>query len=154
MTSWCWILRTVRENAFDDLTGFLLESAIKWSCSSLRTEAERHIVKWWPFTSIWIHLHPTAYCSWFLLVSALRMIFKFTSWVMCLVAALVALRWTNCCLHSCYAAMIAVFDVAPAYRLDLELLPPCWGGCVSMICLCEIGKEDGNEKKLEARRTI
>jgi len=40
-TSWYWILRTVRTNAFVDHGGFMLRAAINWSCSSRHTPALR-----------------------------------------------------------------------------------------------------------------
>jgi hypothetical protein len=48
--------------------------------------------------------------------------------------------------------MIALVDVVPANRLDLDLLPPGRGSCVSMICWSGIREEDDNEKKWEALR--
>ena len=39
-------------------------------------------------------------------------------------AALAASQWTNWCQHSCCVPMIAVFDVVPASRLDLDPLSP------------------------------
>jgi len=125
-----------------------------WSSSSLRTPAVHHTVSWRPFTLIWIDSHPTASCFWFLLLPVLWMIDKCASWIIWLLTALAASRWTNWCLRCCGVPMIAIFNVAPANRLHLDLLSPGWGGCVSMICWCGIGEEDDNKKKWEALRTI
>jgi len=153
-TSWCSISRTVRTNGFVDHGGFLLRAAINSLHSSLRTPAVRYIVNWPPFASIWIYPHPTACCFLFLLLAVLRTIFKCASWVICLVAALAASRWTNLCLRSCCVPSISVFDVAPANRPVFDPLSPGGGGCVSMMCWCGIGEEDDNERKWEALRTI
>jgi len=133
---------------------FLLSAAINWPGSSLRTPAVHYTVNWRLFTSIWIYSHPTECCFSFLLLPALRMIFKCAFWVICLVAALVASRWTNWCLRFCCVPMSDALDVAHANRLDLDPLSPGWGGCVSMICWCGIWEEDDNEKKWEVLRTI
>jgi len=153
-TTWCSTSRTMQKNASVDHGGFSLQVAMNWSHSSLLTPTVHYTVSWRQFTSIWILSHPTACCFLFLLLPVLETIFKCASWVICLVAALTASRWTNWCLCSCCVPMIAVFDVAPANRLDIDPLSPCWGGCVSMICWCGIGEEDDNEKKWEALRTI
>jgi hypothetical protein len=50
--------------------------------------------------------------------------------------------------------MSDIFDVAPTNQLDLDLLSPGWGGCVSMISWYGIGEEDDNEKMLVVLRTI
>ena len=131
-TSWCSISRTVLTNAFVNHGGFPLQAAIHWSRCSIRTPAVRYTVCWLPLTSIRIHSHPTACCCLFLLFPVVRTIFQSASWVMFLVAALAASPQPNCCLRSCFVPVIAVFDVAPANRLDLDLLSPCWGGRVSM----------------------
>jgi len=154
MTSGCSISRTLRTNAFFDHAGFTLQTVINCSRSCLRTPAVHHTVSWWPFALIWIYSHQTACCCLFLLLQVLRTILKFASWAICLVAALAASRRTNWCLHSCCVPMIAVVDVAPTNRLDLDPLSPGWGGCVSMTCWCEVGEEDDNKKKWEALRTI
>jgi hypothetical protein len=41
----------------------------------------------------------------------------------------------------------SVVDVAPNNLAVFDPLPPAAGGCVSIICLCEIKKEDDNERK-------
>jgi len=153
-TSWCLISRTLQTEAFHDHGGCLLRAAINWSRSSLRTLALRYTMNWRPFTTIWIHSHPTAFCFLFLLLSVSWTIFKCASLVICLVAALATSQWTNSCLCSCCGPMIAVLDVPPANRLGLDLLPPGWGGSESMICWCGIEEDDDNEKKWEALRTI
>jgi len=153
-TSWCSISRTVRRNVIIDHGGCPLRAAINSSHCSLWTPAERYTVSQRPFTSIWIYSHPTASCFVFWLLPVLRMIFKSVSWVICLVAALGALRWTNWCLRSPCVPMIGIPDVVPANRLDLDPLSPGWGGSVSMIWWCGIGEKDDNEKKWEALRTI
>jgi hypothetical protein len=50
--------------------------------------------------------------------------------------------------------MIAIFDESPANQADFDLLTAGWGGCISMICWCGIGEEDGNKKKWEVLSTI
>jgi len=112
------------------------------------------MVNWEPFTSIWIYSHLTTSCFLFLLLTVICTMFKCASWVICLVAALAALRWTNWCLHSCCVKISDVFDVAPTNQLDFDLLSPGWGGCVSMMCWCGIREGDDNEKKWEVLRTI
>jgi hypothetical protein len=37
-------------------------------------------------------------------------------------------------------------DVMPTSCLDFDPLIGNWGGCVSMICLCQIGEEDDKER--------
>jgi hypothetical protein len=153
-TSICWIWWTVQTSAFIDYRGFTLRVAINWSRSSLQTPAVRDTVDCWLLTSIWIYSHPTAWCFPFLLLLVLWTIFKCASRVICLVIVLVALQWTNWWLCSCCVAMIAIFDIVPANRLDWDSLTPGWGGCVSMICWCGIGEEYDNEKKWKSLRTI
>jgi len=152
--SWCSISRTVRTNAFVDRAGSLVRAAKNSSHSSLRTPTVCYTVNWPPSASIWIYLHPTACCFWFLLLPVLQTIFKWASWVICLVAALAALQWTHLCLRSCCVPIMSRFDVAPANRPVFNLLSPGGGGCVSMMCWCGIGEEDDNERKWEALRTI
>jgi len=153
-TSWCSISWTVRTNAFVDHGGFLLRAAMNSLRSSLRTPAARYTVNWQPIASIWIYSHPTACCFLFLLLPVLQTIFKCASWVIWLVAALAASRWTNLCLHSCCVPRISVFDVTPANRPVFYPLSPGGGGCVCMMCWCGKGEEDDNERKWEALRTI
>jgi len=154
VTSWCSNSRTVRTNSFVDHGGFLLRAAIYWSCSSLRTPAVRYTIKWWPFTSIWIYLHPTACYCLLMLLPVLRTILKCASWVLFLVAALAALQWTDWCLCSCCGPMYDVFDGAPVNQLELDPLGPGWGGFALMICWFGSGEEDDNEKEWEVLRTI
>jgi len=153
-TWWSSISQNVWTNAYVDHGGFPLWQAMNWSCNSLQTPTVHYTVSWWLFTSIWIYPHPTACCLLFWLLPVLRTIFKCASWVICLVATLAVSRWTNWCLHSCCVRVIAVFDVAPANRLDIDPLSLGWGGCVSVIWWCGIGEEDDNEKPWEALRTI
>ena len=153
-TSWGSISRTVWTNAFVDNGGFLLWAAINLLRSSLLTPAVRYTVNWPPFASIWIYWHPTAYCVLFLLLRVLRTIFKWAFWVICVEVALAASRWTNLGLCSCCVQRMSVFDVAPANRPVFDLLSPCRGGYVSMMCWCGIGEEDHNERKWEALRNI
>ena len=153
-TSWCSISWIVRTNAFDYHGGFPLWAAINWSHSSLQTPPVCCTINCRPFTMIWIHSHPTACCFSLLLLPVLGMIFECASWVISLVAALAASGWPTWCLLSCCVPIIAVLDVAPANRLDWDLLPPGWGGCVSMICWDGIGEQDDNEKIWEALSTI
>jgi len=153
-TSWYLISRNELINAFVDHGGFPLPAAINSLCSSLRTPAVRYTGNWPPIASIWIHLHPTACCFLSFLLPVLRTIFKCPSWVICLVAALAASRWTNLCLCSCWVPRISLFDVAPANLPVFDPLSPGGGGCVSMMCWCGTGEEDNNERKWEALRTI
>ena len=141
-------------NAIVDHEGFPSQAALNWSRTSLQTPAGRYVVRQRPFTWLWLYSHPAACCFLFLLLPVLRTVIKCASWVICVVAALAVLRWTNCWLHSCCVPIIAVFDLAPANRLGIDPLSPGWGGCVSMICWCGIGEKDDNEKKWEALRTI
>jgi len=151
-TSWCSISWTVRTNAFVDHGGFPLQAALNSLRSSLRTLAVRYLVNWPPFASRWTH--PTA-CSFLVfLLPVLRTIFKCSTWVICLVAALAALRWTNLCLRSCCVLGMSVFVVAPANRPVFDPLSPGGCGCVSMMCWWGIGEEDDNERNWEALRTI
>jgi len=154
ITSWCSILRTVRTYAFVDHGDFPLWAAINSLCSSLQTPAVRYTVNWLPIASISIQSHPTACCFLFFLLPDLRTIFKCTSWVICLEAALAVSQWTNLCLCSCCVPRISVFDVVPANLPLFNLLSPGGGGCVFMMCWCGIGEEDDNERKWEALRTI
>jgi len=153
-TSWCSHSRTVRTNPFVDHGGFLLRVAINQLRSSRWTLTVHYTVLWWPFTLIWIYSHPTAYCFLYVLLPVLHTIFKCASSVICLVAALAASQWTNWCLCCCCVPRTPKFDVPPTNRLDLDLLTPCRGGCVCVICWCVIGEEDENQMKWEALRTI
>jgi len=153
-TSWCSRLPTVRTHAFADHGRFPLWSAINSLPSSLQTPAVRYTVNCPPFASIWIYSHLTACCFLFLLLPVLQTIFKCASWVICLVAALAASRWTNLWLHSCCVPRIAVFHIAPANLPVFDPLSIGGGGCVSMMCWCGIGEEDDNERKWEALRSM
>jgi len=153
-TSRCSVSRIVRINAFVDNGGFPLQAVINSLRSSLRTPAVRYTVGWPPFASILIYSHPTACCFQFLLIPVLWTIFKWASWVICLVAALAALQWTNLCLRSCWMPRMSVFDVAPTNWPVFYPPSPGGGGCVSMMCWCGIREEDDNERKWEALRTI
>jgi len=144
----------VRTNAFVDHGGFPLRAAITSLRSSLRTTAVCYTVNWPTFASIWIYSHPTACCFLFFLLPVLRMILECASWVICSLAALAALRWTNLCLRSGCVPSISIFYVAPANRPVFDPLSPGGSSCVSMMCWCGIGEEDDNERKWEALRTI
>jgi len=154
MTSWCYISHTGRRNALFDHGGFPLQIAINWSHNSRRTPVTWYTVNWRPFTMVWRYSHPTACCFLLVLLPVLWTIFNCASWVIFLVAALAPSQWTNWGLCSCCVLLSAVFDEAPANRLDSDSLRPGWGGCVSMICWCGIGEEDDNEKKWEVLRII
>jgi len=153
-TSFCSISQTVRTNAFIDHGGFPLRAAINWLRSSLRIPAVSYTINRPPIASIWIHSHPTACCFLFFLLPVLQTIFKCAPWVICLVAALAASRWTNLCLRPCCVPRISVMDVAPANLPVFDPLSPGRGGCVSMMCWCGIGEENDNERNWEALRTI
>jgi len=154
LTSWCSISRTVRTNAFVDHGSFPLGAAMNLLRSSLRAPAVCYMVNWPPIASIWIYSHPTACCFIFLLLQVLRIIFKCASWVICLVAASAASRWTNLCLRSCCVPRMSVVDVTPTNRPVFDPLSPGGRGYLSMMCWCGIGEEDDNERKWEALRTI
>jgi len=153
-TSWWSISQTVQTNAFIDHGGFPLRAAIFSLRRSLRTPAVHYTVNWLPFASIWIYSHPTACRFLFFVLPVLQTIFQCASWIICLVASLAASLRTNWCLRSCCVRRIAVFDEAPANLPVLNLLSHGGGGCVSMMCWCGMGKEDDNERKWEALRTI
>jgi len=121
-TKWCLISRTVRTNAFFNHGGLLLWMVINWLRSSQRKPAAHYMVNWQLFTLIWIYSHPTACCFLFLLLPVLRTIFKYTCWVIRLVAAVAASWWTNWCLRGCCGPSTPVCDVAPANRLELHPL--------------------------------
>jgi len=153
-TSWCSISLSVRTNAFVDHGGFPLGAAINSLRSSLRTPAIHYTVDWPPFALIMVYSHPTACQFLFFLLPVLQMICECASWVLCLVAALAASRWTNLCLRSWCVPRMSGNVVPPANRPVFDLLSPGGGGCVSMMCLWRIGEEDYNERKWEALRTI
>jgi len=153
-TSWCSISLTVQRNAIVNHGGFPLRAAMKLFRSSLWTPAVRCMVNWPLFAPIWIYSHPTACCFLFLLLPALRTIFKCASWVICRVAAFEAVWWTNLCPPSCCVRRISGFDVVPANLLVFDALSHGGGGCVFKMCWCGIGEEDDNERKCEALRTI
>jgi len=96
-------------------------------------------------------LHAASYSCCF---QSYEWFWNYASWVVFLVDALAALRWTNWCLRSCCVPISNIFDEAPANQLDLDPLGPGWSGCVSMICWCGIDEEDDNEKKWEVLRII
>jgi len=137
MTSRCSIVTNVRTNAVVECWGFLFWAAISWSHSSQRTPVVCYMVNWWPFTTVWIYSDPTP-CYLIMLLSVFRMIFKWTSWVIFLIAAFAVSQWTNWCLQSCCLPKGDVFDKMPANWLDLHALSPDWGGHVSMIRWCGI----------------
>jgi len=152
--SWCSILRTEWSNALVDLGGFQLLAGINWSHRARCTPAVYCRVTWQPFTTVWIYSHPPACCFIFVLLPVLRTIFKCPWWVIFLVAGLAVLRWSHWCLHSCCVLICDVFDKAPSNQLDLDLLWPGWGCCVSMIWWCGMEEEDDNEKKWEIVKII
>jgi len=84
----------------------------------------------------------------------LQTILKSASWVIFLVAASPASRWTNWCLRSCCVPISDELNELPANRLDFNPLAADLGGCGSMICWCGIGEKDDNEKKWKVLRTI
>jgi hypothetical protein len=57
-------------------------------------------------------------------------------------------------LRSCCVQRISVFDRVPTNRAVFDPLSPGGDGCVSMMCRGGIGKEDDNERKWEAMRTL
>jgi hypothetical protein len=103
---------------------FPLRAAINWFRSSRRTPAVCYTVNSWPFATVWRYSRATACCFLFVLLHVLRTIFKCASWVMCLVAASAALRWSNWCLCSCWVPIGEVFDEASANWPDLDPLGP------------------------------
>ena len=150
----CSISRTVRTNAFADHEGFLLWAVMNWSCSTCLTPAGYYTLNWWPVTTVWIYAHPTACCIIFVLRPVLWRILKCTSWVIFLVSTLAASWWTNWCLQSCCVSISDQFYSAPANRLDLVLLWPRCGGCISLIWWLGIGEEDDNKMKWEVLTII
>jgi len=146
-TSWCSISRTVQTNGFFDHGGFALRAAMISLRSSLWTPAIRYMVNWPPIASIWIDSHPPVCCFLILLLPVLWTIFKCASWVICLVAASAASRWTNLCLRSCCVPRMCVCVVAPGNLPVFDPLSPGGGGCVSKMCWCGIREEDDNERK-------
>jgi hypothetical protein len=146
MTSRCFMSWTEETNAFDDHGGFVLWAAIKLLSSSLWTPAGRYMINWWLFILIWIHSHSMTSSFQFLLLSVWRTIFKCAMWVRCLDLILAASLWTTECLRSGCTPMIAILNVAPTNWLHLDPLPLGWGGCVTMICWCEIEKEDHKKR--------
>jgi len=112
------------------------------------------MVSWQLFTMIWIHSH--AVTCWFLilLLPVLWTIFECACWVISLVAALAASRWTNWSLCSCWVSMSDTMDEAPIDRLDSDPLFPGWVFCVAMIWWCGRGEEDDHEKKWEVLRNL
>jgi len=145
-SSWCLILRTVQTNGFVDNGGLLLRAVISLLSCSLQTAVVHYTVNWPPFASIRIYSHPLACCILFLLLQGLRTIFNTVSWVMCLVAVLPALWWTNLYLHSCCVPRMSGFHVAPANRLVFDPLWPSGRGCVSIMRKSGLGEEDDNER--------
>jgi len=137
-TSWCLISRTVRRNAIVDHGSVLLRAAIITLRSFLRTPAVRCTVNWPLCASIWIYPHPTACCFPMLLLPVWWMIFKCAFWVICVVSALAASRWTHLCLQSCCLPKISVFSVVLANRPVFNPLLTGGGGCLSMPCWCGI----------------
>ena len=140
----------MRTNSLVDNRCFYLPAAINSSRSSQQTPAVCCMLDCRLLPTVWKYSHSTACCFLFVLLAVLLTIFKFTSWVMCLVAGLAASRWTTWCLHSCCVLISDRFDEAPANGPDFDLLGPGCGGCVSMICWCGIGEEDDNDKMWEA----
>jgi len=132
-TSWFSVLWTVRIDSIVDHGGFPLWGETKWSLSSLCTLAVYYIVSWPSFTLIWIYSHLIACCL-FLLLPVLRMIFKCASCVSMLVAALVALRWTNWCLRSCCLPESDIWGVTPIDLPGLLLFWHDWDVCEAMMC--------------------
>jgi len=102
-------------------------------CISLRIPAVCDMVNQWPLTTICMTLLPTQCPFSFLLLAVLRIIFKCPSLVISLEASSAASRWNSRCLHSWCVPMSDLFDVAPAIRLDINLLVRGWGGHVSYI---------------------
>jgi len=82
------------------------------------------------------------------------MIIKQPSWVINWVAALAASRWTIWCLHCFCVPANDTLQKAPINWHDSNLLSPCWGDCVGMICWSWIGEGNNNKKKWEVLRII
>ena len=133
-TSWCLISRAMRTDALVDHGGFLLQAAIHWSRSSLRTPAVCYTVSWPSFTSIWIDSHPIACCFFFLLLVVLCGIFKCASWVVYLVATIAASRWTNQCLRCCCVSRGGASLKEPVVWLDSASISTGWSISGAMTC--------------------
>jgi hypothetical protein len=109
-TSWCSILRIVRGDILVNYGGFPFLAAINWSHSSQHTLAVWYMVNWQPLTTVWIYSHLTAYCLLCVVLPVNWMIFQCAFWVIFLLAALAASRWTNWGLHSCCVLIGHVLD--------------------------------------------
>jgi len=153
-TSWYLISRTFPGHALVYHGGLPFWATIIWSYSSLRTPTIGYTFDWRPITLLSMYSHRTACCFLLLMFPVSWTIVKFASWVIFLVAALEALRWTNWWLRSCCLPMSDEFDIVPGNPFESHLLSPGWGGCVCMICWCGIDEEDDNGKKWEVLRTI
>jgi hypothetical protein len=126
----------VGANALVDQRGFPLRAAINWSHSCLRTPAVHFMVGQVPSNSIWSYWHPITCYFIFLLCPDLHNVCKCVSWVIYLVAAIGALRWTNRCLCcGCFSAGGAL-DEASVVQLDLYPIAPGWGAGGVMTCCC------------------
>jgi len=79
-------------------------------------------------------------------------LFKFRSWVILLVAALVALWWIKWSVHCSCVSAGAAFDGEPVGRLNWDPLALCRGVHGAIIGWCGRGEEDDNEKKWQALR--
>jgi len=152
--SWYSITHTAQRNVCSDDGGLPWPAATNWSHSSLLNSAVCYMVSWLPFTSILIYSHPNACCFIFLLLPVFWLIFKCGSWAIFFLAVLEALWWTKCWLRCCGVPASAALDGAPINQLGLDLLLPCSGISVFMICWFGIAEEDYNEKMRDVLRNI
>jgi len=139
-------------NALVNNGGFPLRAAIYWSCSTIHITAVDCIVCWWLSTWIWIYSHSISYWIELLLLLDLPTFSKCASWVICLGAAFAVSWCTNWYLCRWCVQVGGVLDGAPVYRLNADLLAPCWGVCGTVVCWCGNGEEDDNKMKWEVLR--
>lgn len=147
------MLQTVQTNAFVGPAGLLLWAAINWSHSSVHTPAVHWTVIWLPFTTVWLNSHPIACSFQCLLHLVLRTIFKWASYIICLVAVLAVSWLTTWNLCSCCSPLCDVSDEIPIDQL-IYPISPGWSVCVSMFWWCAIGEADDNQKKWEILRNM
>ena len=148
-TLWWSISLTLRTNAMGYIGDFPLWAAINWLHSALHTHTVHYMLNWRLFSMVWIYSHPIACCYLIFLLLVLQMSITYTPWVVCLVAALAASRWTNWCLYSWYVPLSDVLDEAPIDWLESDTVSPGWGVYGSLFSYCWIGGEDHNEMKWE-----
>jgi hypothetical protein len=135
-TSWYSNSETVWSNACVDHRGFPLRVMLNWSRCFLRTPVGLYILHLPLSTSICSYSHPITYCFLWLLCSVFPTIFKYTSWVLFSVNAIVVSWWTNCSLR-CYCVSAGyTLDETPVVRHDSDPIAHGWGVCGAITCCC------------------